>query len=109
MEIVALHTRLKVDTIDEYEKTHAVIPLELDSALRRAGVKSWVIWRSGQDLFHWVEVDEFAAMSASLDREPSDREWQTKIAPLLERESQGALHHVWSLPTTPAALQLRND
>ncbi|MEP6478398.1 MAG: L-rhamnose mutarotase [Rhodoglobus sp.] len=105
MQTVAIHTRLKAEAIDEYEAVHAVIPPELDSALRRAGVKSWKIWRSGQDLFHWVEVESWDAMEASLATEPADIAWQPRIALLLEAGAGGAnLPLVWELPTRPAQL-----
>ena len=42
---MALHTRLKTGKEAEYESVHAVIPPELDTALREAGVHSWRIWR----------------------------------------------------------------
>lgn len=104
MQTIALHTRLKADKVEEYESVHAVIPPGLDSALRRAGVKSWRIWRSGQDLFHWVEVEDLAVMQASLATEPADQAWQPRIALLLEAESAGELPLVWELPTRPAEL-----
>ena len=109
MEVIALHTRLKEGCIDEYEAVHAVIPPELDSALRRAGVKSWRIWRDGLDLFHWVEVEDFAVMKAALAAEPADVAWQQRITQLLQAqesytESDGGLPQVWELPIRPAEL-----
>lgn len=107
MPVITLHTRLKPGKIAEYERVHAVIPPALDSALRRAGVRQWRIWRSGQDLFHWVEVDDVAAMKAQLAVEPADREWQPHIGLLLEMEATGSddgLPLVWELPTRPAEL-----
>ena len=59
---VALHTRLKPGKEAEYESVHAVVPPELDTALREAGVHSWRIWRNGLDLFHVLEVDDCTAM-----------------------------------------------
>jgi len=61
---VALHTKLKPGKEAEYESVHAVIPPELDTALRAAGVRTWRIWRTGLDLFHVVEVDDYAVMRA---------------------------------------------
>ncbi|HEU4426066.1 MAG TPA: L-rhamnose mutarotase, partial [Pilimelia sp.] len=62
MQRVALHTRLKPGREAEYDAVHAVIPAELDAALRAAGVRTWRIWRDGQDLFHVVEVDDYRRM-----------------------------------------------
>ncbi|MCZ9880961.1 L-rhamnose mutarotase [Arthrobacter sp. B2a2-09] len=110
METIALHTRLKQGRIEEYEAVHAVIPPELDAALRRAGVKSWRIWRDGHDLFHCVEVQDCAAMAASLATEPADEIWQGRISLLLEArkggigsdaQSDNGMSQVWELPAQP--------
>ena len=100
---VALHTRLAPGKEDEYERVHAVIPTELDRALRAAGVSSWRIWRDGQDLFHVVEVEDYAAMRAALREDPANVAWQARMAELLEVEDDysGAdtgLRLVWELP-----------
>ena len=55
---VALHTRLRPGKEAEYERVHAVIPRDLEIALRDAGVSSWAIYRDGLDLFHVLEVCE---------------------------------------------------
>ncbi len=100
---VALHTRLKPDKEREYERVHAVIPAELDIALREAGVSSWRIWRDGLDLFHVVEVVDYAAMRHALRDHPANVPWQARMAELLDVEDDysGAdtgLRLVWELP-----------
>lgn len=103
MQTVALHTRLKADLESEYERVHAVIPSDLDSALREAGVRSWRIWRSGRDLFHLVEVDDYAAMRVQLRDHPANIPWQARMAELLEVEddysgNDSGIPLVWALP-----------
>ncbi len=100
---VALHTRLKPGKEDEYERVHAVIPAELDIALREAGVSAWRIWRDELDLFHVLEVDDYAAMRAALRDHPANVPWQARMAGLLDVEDDysGAdtgLRLVWELP-----------
>jgi L-rhamnose mutarotase len=100
---VALHTRLKPHKVAEYESVHAVIPPELDTALREAGVRSWRIWRDGLDLFHVVEVDDYAAMRAALRDHPANVPWQARMAELLDVEddysgNDSGLKMVWALP-----------
>ncbi|MCK2237879.1 MULTISPECIES: L-rhamnose mutarotase [unclassified Crossiella] len=102
METV-LHTRLKPGMEAEYERVHAIIPPELDTALREAGVRSWRIWRSGQDLFHLVDCDDYAAMRAHLREHPASVPWQARMAELLEvsDDYSGAepdIRLVWELP-----------
>ncbi|GGM97628.1 hypothetical protein GCM10011609_39440 [Lentzea pudingi] len=103
METVALHTRLREGREADYDRIHATIPQELDAALREAGVWSWRIWRSGRELFHLVEVDDYRAMRAHLAAHPANVPWQAQMAELLEVEDDysGAepdVRLVWELP-----------
>lgn len=81
---VALHTRVHADRIAQYEQAHAAVPAELTAAIRAAGVHSWTIWRSGTDLFHLIDCDDYAAMLASLNSDPANADWQHRMAELLE-------------------------
>lgn len=103
MHRVALHTRILPGHEADYEREHAVIPLPLDGALRRAGVHEWTIWRDGTDLFHLVLVDDFAAMQDALRDDPADRAWQPYIGAFLVDGGQnlGPLGQVWTLPAAP--------
>jgi L-rhamnose mutarotase len=103
VETVALHTRLKPGREADYEAVHAVIPAELDAALRDAGVHSWRIWRSGRDLFHLVEVDDYAHMRSFLEEHPANVPWQARMAELLEVQddysgAEPSVNLVWALP-----------
>ena len=100
---VALHTRLKPGKEADYERVHAVIPDELDIALRAAGVSSWRIWRDDLDHFHVVEVEDYAAMRAALRDHPANVAWQARMAELLDKEDDYSgddtpPHLVWELP-----------
>ena len=103
MERIALHTRLKPGKEAEYERVHETIPVELDAAMREAGVHSWRIWRDGQDLFHVVEVDDYQAMRHALRDHPANVPWQQRMAELLEVQDSYAgddrgITLVWELP-----------
>jgi L-rhamnose mutarotase len=103
MQRVALHTRLKPGREAEYDAVHAVIPAELDAALRAAGVRTWRIWRDGQDLFHVVEVDDYRRMREELRDHPANVPWQARMAELLDvtddySGTDTGLRMVWELP-----------
>jgi L-rhamnose mutarotase len=103
VERIALHTRLKPGKEEEYETVHAVIPAELDTALREAGVHGWRIWRDGLDLFHVVEVEDYRAMRDALRDHPANVPWQARMAELLAVEddysgTDSGLRLVWELP-----------
>ncbi|MFC7615650.1 L-rhamnose mutarotase [Actinokineospora soli] len=100
---MALHTRLKPGRELDYEREHAVIPADLDAALRAAGVRSWRIWRDGLDLFHVVEVDDYRAMRKALADHPANVPWQARMAELLDvaddySGDDSGLRKVWELP-----------
>ncbi|MGI5249083.1 L-rhamnose mutarotase [Actinacidiphila glaucinigra] len=61
---VALHTKVRADRIAAYEAAHREVPAELTAAIRGAGVREWTICRSGVDLFHLLDVDDYSAEGA---------------------------------------------
>jgi L-rhamnose mutarotase len=100
---VALHTRLKPGREVEYEQVHAVIPRDLEVALRDAGVTSWAIFRDGLDLFHVLEVEDYQAMRHALRDHPANIPWQERMSALLAVEddysgNDTGLKLVWELP-----------
>jgi L-rhamnose mutarotase len=102
MQRIALHTKLAPGKEDEYEKVHAVIPADLDAALREAGVHSWRIWRDGRDLFH-VEVEDYLQMRHLLCDHPANIPWQARMSELPEVEDDYSggdmgIGLVWELP-----------
>jgi L-rhamnose mutarotase len=101
---VALHTRVRSDQIGEYEQAHREVPAELTDAIRAAGATAWTIWRSGTDLFHVIECDDYAALLSALEGLPVNVAWQARMAELLDvphdYSSDGAgagLPVVWQL------------
>jgi L-rhamnose mutarotase len=81
---VALHTRVRSDRIDEYERAHREVPAELLVAMRAAGAHEWTIWRSGVDLFHVIECDDYAALIGALEKLPVNITWQARMDDLLD-------------------------
>ena len=81
---IALHTRVHADRIDEYEAAHRAVPAELTEAIRAGGAESWAIWRSGTDLFHVIECDDYAALLAYMNAQPVNTAWQARMAELLD-------------------------
>ncbi|MEU5862224.1 MULTISPECIES: L-rhamnose mutarotase [unclassified Nonomuraea] len=100
MERLALRTRLKAGCEEIYDREHAEIPAALESAMRANGVISWRIWRDGLDLFHFVEVEDYAALQAALKDDPADQAWQRQMNRLLDGDfdkSAGGLRPVWEM------------
>jgi L-rhamnose mutarotase len=81
---IALHTKVRADRVEEYEAAHHEVPEELTAAIRAAGASEWTIWRSGTDLFHVLEVEDYPAMIAALEKLPVNIAWQARMTELLE-------------------------
>lgn len=101
---IALHTRRKAGAETAYEQAHREVPPDLQAAIRDAGVREWTIWRSGLELFHVIECEDYGRMLAALESLPVNVAWQARMAELLEvvhdYGSEGAaagLPVVWEL------------
>jgi L-rhamnose mutarotase len=81
---IALHTRVRADRVDDYEAAHRAVPPELTEAIRAAGAKAWTIWRSGTDLFHVIDCEDYAALLSYLSAQPVNAAWQARMAELLD-------------------------
>ncbi|MFE6666391.1 L-rhamnose mutarotase [Streptomyces sp. NPDC057697] len=81
---IALHTKVRADRVEEYEAAHREVPAELTAAIRAAGATSWTIWRSGTDLFHVIECENYAALLAELEQLPVNVAWQARMDELLD-------------------------
>ncbi|MFD7894654.1 L-rhamnose mutarotase [Streptomyces sp. NPDC059743] len=101
---VALHTTVRADRIERYEAAHREVPAELTAAIRAAGATSWTIWRSGTDLFHLLECEDYPRLLAELDQLPVNVAWQARMAELLDvrhdysaADADAGLPVVWEL------------
>ncbi|MFE2517113.1 L-rhamnose mutarotase [Streptomyces mirabilis] len=102
---VALHTKVRADRVAAYEAAHREVPEELATAIRAAGATSWTIWRSGTDLFHVLECEDYGHLLAELEKLPVNIAWQARMAELLDvvhdyssEGAQAGLPIVWELP-----------
>ena len=101
---IALHTRVRADRIEQYEAAHREVPGELLEAIRAAGATNWTIWRSGTDLFHVIECEDYDALIAHVGAQPVNTAWQARMGDLLEvvhdystGSADAALPIVWEL------------
>lgn len=81
---VALHSVLREGQDHNYEVAHATVPSDLAESLRVAGIRDWTIWRSGQDLFHLVEADDFVSAMNQLAHDPVNERWQDYMAQFVD-------------------------
>jgi L-rhamnose mutarotase len=96
-EIVALRSLLRAGHEQGYDTAHERIPDDLMEAHRRAGIHDWQIWRSGRDLFHLVECDDFDAAMRDLELDPANARWQAFIGDYVDRFDPVPLPLVWRM------------
>ncbi len=101
---IALHSVLREGAEPGYERAHAIIPADLMESFRRVGIHDWVIWRSGRNLFHLVECDDFGAAMGALAFDSANQRWQELINTYVDHfEVSGGepedmiIGEVWSL------------
>jgi L-rhamnose mutarotase len=101
---IALHTRVRADRIAEYEAAHREVPEELVAAIRAGGATAWSIYRSGTDLFHLIDCEDYDKLIAHVGAQPVNAAWQARMADLLEvvhdystGSADAALPVVWEL------------
>lgn len=81
---VALHTRVRAGREQDYDAAHREVPSELVAAIGAAGVSEWTIWRSGVDLFHVIDCEDYAQLLAQLEHLAVNIAWQARMGELLD-------------------------
>ncbi len=74
---------------EAYDKAHATIWPEMRAAQQEVGIKRWMIFRDGLDLFHVVECDDFDGAMAALESMPVDQRWQAEMAKFVVQRDDG--------------------
>jgi L-rhamnose mutarotase len=107
---IALHSTVTPGEVDAYREHHARIPGDLDDLFGRAGITEWVIWRSGDRLFHVVECEDFAEAMRIVDGAPANTAWQADIGRFIAgfrgpdgEDAFTPLEEIWSLTDQRAA------
>jgi L-rhamnose mutarotase len=107
---IAPHSVIADGAVQDYRTHHARVPEELTALFSRAGIRDWIIWRSGDRLFHLVECDDWDAAMAVVGPDPANARWQADIGRFVEgfRDEDGEvgfapLENVWSLAGQRAA------
>lgn len=80
MEVAGLRGRLQPGAVDAYQLAHDQIPTDLLAAQRAAGVRRWMIFRDGLDLFHVGECEDFDESMRILANDPVDQAWQREMS-----------------------------
>ena len=84
MQRIAFLINLKPDADSvEYKRRHDEIWPEMLDALRGAGIRNYSIFRHGDQLFAYCEVEDFERMVRTLADDPVNARWQEYMAPMI--------------------------
>jgi L-rhamnose mutarotase len=103
-ETIGLHTLLRPGCEARYDEVHAAVWPEVLDAIRGVGVTRWLIYRSGLDLFHLIECDDYDRAIAELAEMPINTRWQAAVAPMMAKahdysgESSDRMSLIFDLP-----------
>jgi L-rhamnose mutarotase len=84
MERIGFSMRLLPGSEAEYRRRHAAVWPELLADLRSAGARNYSIFLCGDDLFAYLEVDDFAAFTAAMAESEANVRWQEEMAALID-------------------------
>ena len=68
----------------EYRRRHEAVWPELLADLRAAGARNYSIFLRGDDLFAYLEVEDFDQFTAHMARSEANARWQADMAELID-------------------------
>ncbi|HWP63292.1 MAG TPA: L-rhamnose mutarotase [Candidatus Binatia bacterium] len=84
MERIAFAMRLKPGAGAEYRRRHAAVWPEMLAELRAAGARNYSIFAHGDDLFGYLEVEDFERFRAHMNASEVNARWQAEMQELID-------------------------
>lgn len=84
MERIGFSMRLLPGAEAEYRKRHAEVWPEMLAELRAAGARNYSIFQRGEDLFAYLEVEDFERFRAYMNASPINDRWQADMGRLID-------------------------
>ena len=100
---VGLHTRIKPGSEERYEEYHRAVWPEVIDAIKRNGIRRYIIFRDGLDVFHFIECDDYDRAIAEIAKDPVSIRWEAEIATMMavthdfSGEGSDRMHKIWEL------------
>ena len=69
---------------EEYRRRHDAVWPELLADLRAAGARNYSIFLRGEDLFAYLEVDDFERFTRRMAGSEANARWQAEMAELID-------------------------
>lgn len=84
MERIGFVMRLRPGAEAEYRRRHAAVWPEMLTALKVAGARNYSIFQHGDDLFGYLEVEDFDRFRETMAASPVNDRWQAEMAGLID-------------------------
>jgi L-rhamnose mutarotase len=84
MQRVAFVMRLRPGQEAEYRRRHAAVWPEMLAELRLAGARNYSIFQRGEDLFGYLEVEDFDRFRQHMAASEVNTRWQLDMAGLID-------------------------
>jgi L-rhamnose mutarotase len=86
MQRIAFLMRILPGTEQEYQRRHTQVWPRMIAELKAAGCQNYTIFRDGQHLFAYLEVEDYNQFRAYLARSAIASEWEAYMSDILIRE-----------------------
>lgn len=84
MHRIAFRLRVKPNRLDEYLEIHRTVWPDLLADMRAAGYRNYSIFADGNELFGYLECDDWDAAQKALASSDANRRWQAWMTEYLE-------------------------
>jgi L-rhamnose mutarotase len=88
METKVFVARLRPDRKEDYIEAHNSFSPELRERYRAAGIHQIRLFLLGEQLFMFVEAENYEVARAALAEDPLDRMWQERVGPMKSPDFQ---------------------
>ena len=88
MEQIAFVARLRPECKDDYIEAHQNFSSQLREKYLAAGVHQILLFLRGEQLFMYVEADDYQKACASLASDELDQVWQKQVGPMKDPDFQ---------------------
>ena len=98
MQRIAFMMQIKPGAEEEYRRRHKQVWPELLADLEAAGGHNYSIFTRGDDLFAYMEVDDFERFKQRMVERAPDQRWQTYMDEIMVKELNPATGFPYVLP-----------
>src|SRR5215831_8227531 len=82
METKAFMAKLRTERKEDYIAAHNSFSSELRARYRDAGIRQIRLFLMDEQLFMYIEADDYEKAHAALSEDPLDQLWQKQVGPM---------------------------